>query len=211
MRKRFRELVDGVFALEEDHHTTGLIRTRAGAMVIDPSDDPDAAHALDVLLGELGLEVRMVVSTSGGSGRAPGANRFPDALLLYPSPGGAPRHDGPAVSFTRDAYLRLGITSVELLHVGSPATDLLLVNLPTRGAAFLGAALPGERLDEVDRRALVERVGGLDPVIVVPGRGRAVSARDLRLLERRVRDEVGQPPLALVADSSGRRALAGKG
>jgi len=133
-----RDLGRGVYLVESPRHASGLVCTHAGAVVVDPGPRGETGGALLELLEQTGTRAGYVVATRAGRERAPGAGLFPDALLLYPSPGESPRAEGPSAAFTRDAFLRVGGVAVELLRAPEPEGGVL-VRLPGRQLLFAGA------------------------------------------------------------------------
>lgn len=164
-----RELSTGLFLLEGERHTAGLVTTGAGSVLIDPGSDEEMGGDLRAVLGERAADVRYVVATRGGALRAAGAARWPEAVLLYPAPGECPRREGPAIRFSRDALVKLGETSVELIHLGEADQDVLVVNLPRRRVVFAGSVLPAA--DARVRGLVMGRLAGLDARLAVPARG----------------------------------------
>lgn len=133
-----RDLGRGVHLVESPEHTSGVILTRDDAVVIDPGPESGTGGRILELLHDLDVRAGYVLSTRAGTSRAPGAGLFPEALLLYPTPGPAPREEGPVAGFSRDAFLRLGGIGIELLRADGKA-DGVLVRLPTRDIVFAGA------------------------------------------------------------------------
>lgn len=133
-----RDLGRGVHLVESSEHTSGVVLTGSDAVVIDPGPEAGTGGRILELLEDLGIRAGYVLSTRAGTTRAPGASLFPEALLLYPTPGPAPREEGPVAGFTRDAFLRLGGVGLELLRVDGKA-DGVVVRIPSRDVLFAGA------------------------------------------------------------------------
>lgn len=133
-----RDLGRGVHLVESPEHTSGVVLTRDDAVVIDPGPESGTGGRILDLLDEFDVRAGYVLSTRAGTSRSPGAGLFPESLLLYPSPGPAPREVGPVAGFTRDAFLRLGGLGLELLRVDGKA-DGVVVRIPTRDVLFAGA------------------------------------------------------------------------
>ena len=133
-----RDLGRGVYLVESPEHTSGVVLTRDDAVVIDPGAESGTGGRIFELLDELDTRAGYVLSTRSGVSRSPGAELFPEALLLYPTPGPAPREQGPVAGFSRDAFLRLGGVGIELLRVDAKG-DGVVVRIPTRDVLFAGA------------------------------------------------------------------------
>lgn len=161
MSVKVSDLGRGVFLVESSKHTSGLVCTCGGALVIDPGTRDDTGGTILDLLEQFGESVAYVVATRSGRGAAPGADLFPEALLLHPSPGEAPRDSGPSAAFTRDAFLCVGGVALELLRTGG-AGDGVTVRLPGRKLLFAaeprGENRPSWKLDSQVRRRRTRRL-----------------------------------------------------
>lgn len=142
MSVKVSDLGRGVFLLESSIHTSGLVCTSAGSLVIDPGLREDTGGALLDLLADLGEEVAYVIATRPGPEAAPGAHLFPQALLLHPHPGESPRPYGPSAAFSQDAFLCVGGVALELVRLGSQAS--VSVRLPGRKLLFSACERRGE-------------------------------------------------------------------
>lgn len=181
MSAPLRDLADGLTLVETPEHTGGLISSSSGAIVVDPPPPGPALDALGAHACGLGVPVKLVVSTGRVAARAPGAGAFRGAMLLVPSLEDVDTAPLPCVAFTRDAYLRLGGASAELLRLGAADAGRLLVHVPSAGALFAGAVLPG---GEAALKDVLARVEGPRPRRVIPGRGPARPVGGPRPTER---------------------------